>query len=147
MLAAKPALVALLSLRGGLEAPAPGAATALLALRGGQMPPGMDPQQMAQMGGGGMPGQQQGTPPAPGATLKFNLMALFVVYLANNWKLVLVVQDIILKMLSPFLNSAAARKEEQAKVAAADAAAAARRARAARLKAAKSKAAAADDDE
>lgn len=148
---AKPSLVALLALRGGLdakwtpngEAPEPYSTNARQAA-------GMDPAQMAGAAAG-MPGQPQGAPPAPGATLQFSLLALLVFYLANNWKLVQGIQDIVMKMLAPFINASAVRKETQAKEAAADAAAAAREARAARLRAAKSKSsskkAAADDDE
>ena len=142
-------LISLLALRGGLdakwtpngEAPAPYSTNARQQM-------GMDPQAMAgAMGGAG--GAPQAPPPAPGATLRFSLCSLLVVYLANNWKLVLALQDVILKLLAPFLNAAEARKEVAAKEAARAAAATARAARAARLKAAggSKKAAASDHDD
>ena len=70
----------------------------------------------------------------PGATLRFNLVTLVAVYLANNWKLVLAVQDIVMKLLQPFLSAQTQRKEAQAEAARLDSVAAARKARLERLK-------------
>ena len=105
---------------------------------------GMDPQAMA-----GMQGQGAAPAAAPGAALQFNLIALFVMYLANNWKIVIAIQDLVLKLVQPMLSAADARKESQAKAASAVAAAAQRKARLARLKASKAKvsASASADDE
>ena len=107
----------------------------------------MDPQAMAGMMGG-QGGGKPAPPVAPGATLKFNLFALLVVYIANNWKLVMALQDMVMKLLQPFLDAKSARAAETAKEEAAAAKAAAAKARAARLKAQASSApAAADDDD
>ena len=129
---ARPALLSLYKLRGGLdakwtpngEAPAPYSTNARQQM-------GMDPQAMAGMAGG-----QQGAPAqAPGAAFKFSLLALLVMYICNNYKIVEAVQEIVMKLLKPFLDAKAAKEEAAAKQDAADAAAAARKARAARLKA------------
>ena len=113
---------------------------------------GMDPQAMA-----GMMGQAGGAaPPAavPGATMKFNLAALVVMYLTNNWKLVIALQEIVMKLLKPFLDMYNAQQVAKEKAAAAAATAAAREARLRRLSAAKATeggggggAAAEDEDE
>ena len=105
----------LLALRGGLDAkwtangesPAPYSTNARQQM-------GMDPQQMAgQMPG--MPGQQQAPPQAPGAMLQFNLLALLVIYLANNWKIVLYLQDMVMTILQPFIGAREARAAEAAR--------------------------------
>ena len=144
-----PAL-ALLALRGGLdakwtpngEAPAPYSTNARQQM-------GMDQQAMAGMAAGGAGAAPA---PAPGATLHFNLIALLVMYICNNWKVVIALQEMIMKLLSPVTGAIGVRKELQAKQAASAAAATAREARLARLRASTAKAAsssgsAGDDDE
>mmetsp|Transcript_44057 Transcript_44057/g.115776 ORF Transcript_44057/g.115776 Transcript_44057/m.115776 type:complete len:143 (-) Transcript_44057:134-562(-) len=78
---------------------------------------------------------QAGSPVTPpgGGSLQLTLGSLLVVYLANNWKIVLALQEFILAMLKPFFSAQDLKREkaEQAEVVAA--AAAARTARAARL--------------
>ena len=106
---------------------------------------GMDPSAMA--------GQATGAPVVPpggGVMMRFNMGALLVLYLSNNWKVVEAIQALILKLLQPILVAMGDRKAQQAKEALAASAAAARKARIARLKAQGSSAkqsAAADDDE
>ena len=79
--------------------------------------------------------QAQGAPlQVPGALLRFNLGALFVVYLANNWKIVLAVQEFIMKLVQPMLDSKAQQKEAQAEALRLESVAAARKARVSRLK-------------
>ena len=101
---------------------------------------GMDPQAFA---------GQAGAPIAmKGATTKLNMNMLMVMYLSNNWKLVLALQEFLLKLLKPFIDSMGARREQQEKAAAAASEAAARKARLKRLKAqAKAKASAAVDED
>jgi hypothetical protein len=138
---------ALLALRGGLdakwtpngEAPAPYSTNARQQM-------GMDPEQMAQMAGAGA-GGAQAPAAAPGATLRFSLLSLAIIYLTNNWKLVDGLWAFIMKLLQPLLSSMDARREAQAKATAAEAAKAARAARLARLSATKAKASSAADDE
>merc|ERR1719152_890430 len=94
-------LPTLLALRGGLdakwtpngEAPAPYSAKARQQM-------GMDPQAMAQAMGGA--GGAQAPAAAPGATLRFSLASLIVMYLTNNWKLMIALQDFVMKLLQPF---------------------------------------------
>lgn len=66
------------------EAPAPYSTKARQAM-------GMDPAAMAGMAGAAA------APVSPGGTLKFNLGCLLVVYLCNNWKIVLAVQELVVR--------------------------------------------------
>ncbi|KOO24022.1 hypothetical protein Ctob_001587 [Chrysochromulina tobinii] len=106
------------------EAPAPFSTKA-------RQQPGMNPAAFAGQG------QAPLTPPSGG--LQLTLGSLLVVYLANNWKIVLALQAFVLQLLQPFFSAAEVRrkKAEEAEQAAADAAA--RKARAARLAKAKAK--------
>jgi hypothetical protein len=67
-------------------------------------------------------------------TPRLALLAQVIVYLANNWKLVLALQEFVLGILKPLLNAQEAKKEQAARSEAAAAQAKARKARAARLK-------------
>ena len=80
---------------------------------------GMDPAAMA-----GQPAAAQG------GTLGLGLGALLVVYLTNNWKIVLAMQDVLRPLLSPLLLMIQSRQAATSK---ATSAAAARRSRSARL--------------
>ena len=62
-----------------------------------------------------------------------------VVYLANNWKIVLALQELVLSALQPFFSAADAKRRQQAEADEQAAAAAARAGRAARLAKSKSK--------
>ena len=66
--------------------------------------------------------------------MKFTGFNLLVVYLCNNWKLVVALQEFIMAILAPFIGAAESRKQA-AEAAAKEQAAAARKARLARLKA------------
>lgn len=88
---------------------------------------GMDPAAMA--------GQASRPAVRPkGVAVRYTLGALAMMYIANNWKMVLVLQDMVMKLLEPFLNArkatqaAATQQETQAQKEAA------RKARIARLK-------------
>ena len=59
-----------------------------------------------------------------------------MVYLANNWKIVLALQEYVMRLLKPFLNAQAAKSEAAARMAQKEADTKARKARAERLKAA-----------
>lgn len=83
---------------------------------------GMDPAAMA-----GQPAA------AGGGTARLGLYSLAVVYLTNNWNVVIALQQLIMKLLAPFLKSASAAKAAQARAAAEATQAEAREARAARL--------------
>ncbi|KAL3913382.1 MAG: hypothetical protein SGPRY_007999, partial [Prymnesium sp.] len=52
-----------------------------------------------------------GTSPATGggSTLRFNLAMLLSIYLANNWKVVLALQQLLQSLIAPFLGSLSAR--------------------------------------
>lgn len=100
------------------EAPAPFSTNARNAM-------GIDPAAFAD-------GTTAGAPPK-GAALRFNVGALLIVYLANNWKAVVALQEMILKLLGPLLGASAARSEAAAKLSSDAAKAAARKARVARL--------------
>ena len=60
---------------------------------------------------GAFAGQTQ-APAAPGKSgvLGFNLAMLLSIYLANNWKIVLAVSDVLKGLVAPFIGAAAARK-------------------------------------
>ena len=96
----------------------------------------MDPAAMAGMAGGG---GAAAPAPAPGATLKFSLVALIVMYICNNWKVVEVLQTMVMKIIAPMTGAMEQKREASAKLAASEAAAVAREARLARLRAAKAK--------
>lgn len=84
---------------------------------------GMDPAAMA-----------GGAPAAPvGGGLQFGVGALFVMYLANNWKVVVALQKVLGSLLAPLLGAAASRRDQAEQLAAAKKAEAARRARVERL--------------
>ena len=100
---------------------------------------GMDPAAFAGQAAAGAPLVP------PGTMMKFNLLALLIMYITNNWKMVIAVQDIVLKALQPFLNAAEQKKAAKAREVQAKAKAAARSARLDRL--AQASSAAADDDD
>lgn len=75
---------------------------------------------------------------AQGGTMGLGLGALLVVYFTNNWKVVLAMREVLLRILGPFLGAAASSQARRAATSASAAAASARQARASRL-AAKSK--------
>ena len=101
------------------EAPAPYSTNARAKM-------GMDPAAMA--------GQAAGAPlTPPGAGLPFTIGALVMVYFANNWKVMIALQEMIMVLLRPFLKAMDARKEAQEQLSQKAAQAAARRARAERL--------------
>ena len=107
---------------------------------------GMDPSAFA--------GQATGQPlvPPKGVGLRFNTGALLVMYLTNNWKVVIALQQLILKLLAPFIGAMDQRRVAQEKAAKAASLDAARQARISRLKSKAAKkptaaAALADDDE
>lgn len=100
------------------EAPAPFSTNARNAM-------GIDPQAFAD-------GTTAGAPPR-GSALRFNVGALLIIYLTNNWKMVLALQEMVLKVVGPFLGMQAARSEAASKASSDAAKAAARKARLARL--------------
>jgi hypothetical protein len=81
-------------------------------------------------------GQARGPPAVPpkGVGLQFNAGALLVMYLTNNWKVVIALQQIILKLLQPFIGAMDQRRDAQEKASKAATAEAARQARLSRLK-------------
>jgi len=107
------------------EAPAPYSTKARQAM-------GMDPAAMAGMAGAAA------APVSPGGTLKFNLGCLLVVYLCNNWKIVLAVQELVLKLLRPTLAARDAKRDAAERQATIKSTATARKARLERLKKASS---------
>lgn len=105
---------------------------------------GMDPAAMA--------GAAAATAVAPGAAFKFNLFALLVMYLCNNWKVVMAFQEVAGTLLQPLFGAMETKKQQAEAAAKLKAAADARAARLSRLKAqgsaAKNRASSmADDDE
>ena len=103
------------------EAPAPFSTNARTQM-------GMDPAAMA-----GQAGQPTAVPPA-GSIMKFTGFNLLIMYLCNNWKIVVALQEIIMGILAPVLGGMESRKKAAEVAAKAEAAAAARKARLARLK-------------
>ena len=79
--------------------------------------------------------QAQAAAVPQGGMMTFSVGMLLTIYLANNWKMVLALQQLVGSMVEPFLSAAAARKA--ASVAAGEALQLeeARKARLARLKA------------
>jgi hypothetical protein len=63
---------------------------------------GVDPAAMAGQA------QAQG---APGGGLGFSLGMLAVIYLSNNWKIVMALQHLVMQFLAPFLQANGARQE------------------------------------
>jgi len=119
------------------EAPAPHSTKARQAM-------GMDPAAMA-----GMAGAAGAPVSPPGGALKFNLGCLLVVYLCNNWKIVLAIQELVLKLLRPTLAARDAKRDAAERQSAIKATATARKARLQRLRQSSSKSAgggSADDD-
>eukprot|EP00325_Prymnesiales_sp_UTEX-LB-985_P026815 CAMPEP_0174722486 /NCGR_PEP_ID=MMETSP1094-20130205/38579_1 /TAXON_ID=156173 /ORGANISM="Chrysochromulina brevifilum, Strain UTEX LB 985" /LENGTH=133 /DNA_ID=CAMNT_0015923355 /DNA_START=67 /DNA_END=468 /DNA_ORIENTATION=+ len=102
------------------EAPAPFSTNARKAA-------GIDPAAFA--------GQTQAPLTPPGSSLQLTLGALIVVYLTNNWKLVLALQEVLLGMLKPFFKSMEDRKVRSESLSLAQSQAEARKARAARARA------------
>ena len=103
------------------EAPAPFSTNARNAM-------GMDPAAFA--------GQAQAAPlTPPGGGLQLSIGALIVVYLANNWKVFLALQEMVLTMMKPFLQAAGDKKAAAERLSLAESQAEARKARAARLSA------------
>ena len=105
------------------EAPAPYSTKAREAM-------GMDP---AAMAGLQQAGQKAPLAP-PGATLPFTLGCLLIAYIANNWKVALALQEMIMIVLRPFFKQMEAKKAASLKAAELASQAQARRARAERLK-------------
>mmetsp|Transcript_33989 Transcript_33989/g.54260 ORF Transcript_33989/g.54260 Transcript_33989/m.54260 type:complete len:188 (-) Transcript_33989:102-665(-) len=98
-------------------------------LRGGQMPQGMMP------GAGGPP--QQGpaiTSPFAGSNLVFNIIALFLIYISNNWLVVEALLKVFSVFLAPFRAARDQQQEQRQKAERVSAAEQARKARLERLK-------------
>jgi len=78
-------------------------------------------------------GQAQAPLTPPGSSLQLTLGALIVVYLANNWKIVLALQDVLMVALKPLFKTMEDRKVQKEALSVAQSQADARKARAARL--------------
>ena len=100
---------------------------------------GIDPQSFA--------GQTQATKPVSTGTFGLVVGSLLTMYLCNNWKIVLVLQELVMTLLKPLLVSLGAAKEQKAKQARAVQAEAARKARIARLKKSAAASSVVEDDE
>ena len=136
---ARPPRVALLRLRGGIEATwtPNGEAPAPFSTRARQQM-GMDPGAMA---GGAQPG-----PGGGGSRLGLSMAA--VIYLCNNWTIAVALRALLMKLLAPLLKALGSRRQAAAQQAQAAAKKQALAARKARLKAAAArKTQAAKDDE